>query len=72
MGGFPFQTNAPNLILENYTQKAPIFVPNWVFFAAIWYSDRSQNHTFRGKEMVQNSEVYFEHPRTKNENPPGI
>ncbi len=29
------------------------FVPNWEFFASVWYSDGSQNHTFRVIEMVE-------------------
>ncbi len=33
-------------------------------FAPIWYSDGSQNNTFRGIEMVEILKVYFEHPRT--------
>ena len=48
--------NAPNL--QNWVhfwkfgqKKSTPFVPHWVFFATISYSDGSQNHTFRGIEI---------------------
>ena len=44
---FRFRSNAPNL--QNFGklgQKSTQFVPNFVFFASIWYSDGSQNHAF--------------------------
>ena len=38
--------------LSSYTQCAQ-FAPNWVLFAEKWYRDGSQNHAFRGIEMVE-------------------
>ena len=47
--------------LKIWPIKYPI-VPNWVFFAAIWFGDGSQNHTFRGTDMIKiDSEIYFEY-----------
>ena len=48
-------------ILENLAKKAPNFAPNWVLFAEKWYRDGSQNHAFRGIEMVEilNSTLSF-------------
>ena len=43
-----------------------------MFFATNWYSDGSQNHAFRGIQMVgfPKSTLQFEHPRTIFKNPP--
>ncbi len=51
--GIPSRPNTPNLQdcvhFGKFGQKSTQFVPNWVvFFAPNWYSDGSQNHTFRG------------------------
>ena len=51
-------------ILENLAKKSTQFAPNWVIFAEKWYRDGSQNHAFRGIEMVEIFKLYFEHPRT--------
>ena len=40
-------------ILENLAKKSTQFAPNWVLFAEKWYRDGSQNHAFRGIEMVE-------------------
>ena len=40
-------------ILENLAKKSTKFAPNWVLFAEKWYRDGSQNHAFRGIEMVE-------------------
>ena len=40
-------------VFRKIRPKKPPFVLNWVFFAAIWYSDGSQYHTFWGIEMVE-------------------
>ena len=39
--------------LENLAKKSTQFAPNWVLFAEKWYRDGSQNHAFRGIEMVE-------------------
>ena len=54
--GFRSRPNPPNLqnwlYFGKFGQKSTQFAPNWVFFATNWYSDGSQNHAFRGIEMV--------------------
>ena len=40
-------------ILENLALKSTYFATNWVLFAEKWYRDGSQNHAFRGIEMVE-------------------
>ena len=53
-------------ILENLAKKSTQFAPDWVLFAEKWYRDGSQNHAFRGIEMVEilNSTLSMMHPRT--------
>ena len=62
-------------ILENLAKKAPNFAPNWVLFAEKWYRDGSQNHAFRGIEMVEILNSTLSIPVRiflKNPPPPGV
>ena len=67
--GFCSRPNPPNLqnwvYFGKFGQKSTQFAPIWVFFATNWYSDGSQNHAFRGIEMVDFPKSKFEPPRTK-------
>ena len=55
--GYRHIPNAP--ILQNwvyfgkFSEKSTQFASNWVLFAEKWYRDGSQNHAFRGIEMVE-------------------
>ena len=78
MGGLSGMPNAPNLqnwvYFGQFSYKSTQFAPNWVLFAEKWYRDGSQNHAFRGIEIVEilNStlsipvQIFFE------ETPPGL
>ena len=57
MGGFPLKTQSAQFaklgVFQEIRPKSTQFVPNWVFYAANWYSDGSQNHAVSGIEMVE-------------------